>query len=176
MFKIKILWIKIHIQLQSFYIKFYARSKTYHFRKPENSTPLQTSLIFNDLADLPPLPVVDPVQLTTWEPLVSPDNCDWVRGELTEEQQWLHSLKVPKEWLENRKTDYTESPTVSRRRTVKKIKTSKDSCEDSARVGGGVGGWYLLRHHHQSLVARGVAMTLNRWTRYILITFSLSVW
>jgi len=142
-----------------------------NIRKPENSTPLQTSLIFNDLADLPPLPVVDPVQLTTWEPLVSPDNCDWVRGELTEEQQWLHSLKVPKEWLENRKTDYTESPTVSRRRTVKKIKTSKDSCEDSARVGGGVGGWYLLRHHHQSLVARGVAMTLNRnvssFTSYI---------
>jgi len=128
-----------------------------NIRDPEDSTPLHPSLLFNDLSDLPALPLVDPVHLTTWEPLVSPDNSDWVRGELTEEQKWLESLKVPKEWLESRKTEFTGSPSVSRRKKIKKVKTSKDTCEES----GGVGGWYLLRHHHQALVARGVAMTLN---------------
>ena len=131
-----------------------------NFREQEPSTPLYTSLLFNDLADLPPLPVVAPVHLTTWEPLVTPDNSDWVRGDLTEDQKWLESLKVPKEWLDNRKTEGTGSPSVSRRKKIKKIKkikTSQDTCEES----GGVGGWYLLRHHHQALVARGVAMTLN---------------
>lgn len=119
-----------------------------------------TSLLFSDLEDQgsPDDPATGQlIRDTSWRPLTSPADTDWVKSKQTEEELWLNSLKVPKEWLPGQQLPRPKSPGLGQ----KKQKDIPHLPDQSARAEGGRSGWYLLRNHHQSLVARGVAMTLN---------------
>jgi len=119
-----------------------------------------TSLLFSDLEDQgsPDDPAAGQlIRDTSWKPLTSPADTDWVKSKQTEEEQWLDSLKVPKEWLPGQLLQRPKSPGLHQKRQ-KEIPHIAENC---ARAEGGRSGWYLLRNHHQGLVARGVAMTLS---------------
>jgi len=119
-----------------------------------------TSLLFSDLEDQssPDDPATGQlIRDTSWKPLTSPADTDWVKTKQTEEEQWLNSLKVPKEWLPGQQHPRPKSPSLHQ----KKQKEIPHIPEQSDRAQGGRSGWYLLRNHHQGLVARGVAMTLS---------------
>jgi len=119
-----------------------------------------TSLLFSDLEDQssPDDPATGQlIRDTSWKPLTSPADTNWVKTKQTEEEQWLNSLKVPKEWLPGQQHPRPKSPSLHQ----KKQKEIPHIPEQSDRAQGGRSGWYLLRNHHQGLVARGVAMTLS---------------
>lgn len=100
---------------------------------------------------------------TSWKPLVSPADADWLKSEWTEEEEWLNSLQLPKEWLassyRSRSNTPTSSPVSIRRRKPRQ----KSGLAETERAGPQKTetGWYLLRSHHRALVAREVSMTLN---------------
>ena len=91
---------------------------------------------------------------TSWKPLKSPADKDWVKSKQTEEEEWLESLKVPKEWLPGNLQSDPFSPLAVRHKKPKGNPIKSDKPEGSQS------GWYLLSNHHQGF-ARGIAMTLN---------------
>jgi len=101
---------------------------------------------------------------SSWKPLKSPADQGWVKTRQTEEEEWLTSLKVPKEWLPGTLLEVPTFPNVGR------LKKSKGHPCKAEKTRSSSSSWYLLSNHRQGL-ARGVAMTLNRnvssFTSYI---------
>eukprot|EP00092_Neocalanus_flemingeri_P052336 GFUD01061170.1.p1 GENE.GFUD01061170.1~~GFUD01061170.1.p1 ORF type:complete len:790 (+),score=207.91 GFUD01061170.1:71-2440(+) len=128
------------------------------------------SLLFTTLEDQEELDVHEAGQLlraTSWKPLKSPADKDWIKIKQTEEEEWLDSLKVPKEWLAS---DTSSVNLLSNSSSPVKSKVNPNKSDQSEKSEGGRSGWFLLSNHRQGL-ARGVAMTLNRnvssFTSYI---------
>ena len=92
---------------------------------------------------------------SSWKPLKSPADQGWVKTRQTEEEEWLTSLKVPKEWLPGTLLEVPTFPNVGR------LKKSKGHPCKAEKTRSSSSSWYLLSNHRQGL-ARGVAMTLNR--------------
>eukprot|EP00092_Neocalanus_flemingeri_P106560 GFUD01136728.1.p1 GENE.GFUD01136728.1~~GFUD01136728.1.p1 ORF type:complete len:790 (-),score=196.64 GFUD01136728.1:735-3104(-) len=128
------------------------------------------SLLFTTLEDQEELDVHEAGQLlraTSWKPLKSPADKDWIKIKQTEEEEWLDSLKVPKEWLAS---DTSSVNLLSNPSSPVKSKVNPSKSDQPEKSEGGRSGWFLLSNHRQGL-ARGVAMTLNRnvssFTSYI---------
>eukprot|EP00092_Neocalanus_flemingeri_P003552 GFUD01003810.1.p1 GENE.GFUD01003810.1~~GFUD01003810.1.p1 ORF type:complete len:790 (+),score=205.68 GFUD01003810.1:71-2440(+) len=128
------------------------------------------SLLFTTLEDQEELDVHEAGQLlraTSWKPLKSPADKDWIKIKQTEEEEWLDSLKVPKEWLAS---DTSSVNLLSNPSSPVKSKVNPSKSDLPEKSEGGRSGWFLLSNHRQGL-ARGVAMTLNRnvssFTSYI---------
>eukprot|EP00092_Neocalanus_flemingeri_P008217 GFUD01008859.1.p1 GENE.GFUD01008859.1~~GFUD01008859.1.p1 ORF type:complete len:861 (-),score=226.89 GFUD01008859.1:737-3319(-) len=128
------------------------------------------SLLFTTLEDQEELDDHEAGQLlraTSWKPLKSPADKDWIKIKQTEEEEWLDSLKVPKEWLAS---DTSSVNLLSSPSSPVKSKVNPSKSDQPEKSEGGRSGWFLLSNHRQGL-ARGVAMTLNRnvssFTSYI---------
>jgi len=125
--------------------------------------PSHPSLLFTEDTSEGNLDEAVEILETSWKPLVSPADADWLKSEWTEEEEWLNSLQLPKEWLggsyRSRSNTPTSSPVSIRRRKPRQ----KSGLAETERAGPQKTetGWYLLRSHHRALVAREVSMTLN---------------